>query len=123
MNQTLKNTLNYLSNNSTTLIIITFLLYIIFKPPFSNDKLYQAQVKLSDAQEQARISRVQADSLRTALQKSTIELIQARQIIIVSQQLTQQLELNYYKSKKSNPQQIDSLKSYLVAIQNIQKKL
>lgn len=122
----MKSITDYLINRPQIFAIIFMAIGLIaffLQMPDKAKKLDNAQIKLYEAQASAKASQFQADCLRSALERTTIQLQQAKEIITVSQQLNQQLEASYYKNKKSDPIQIDSLKQYLITIQKLQKTL
>ncbi len=127
MKEKLKTITNYLIDRPSIFAIvfmaIGLIAFFLQMPKKAKDKLDDAQIKLYEAQASARASQFQADCLRSALERTTLKLQEAQQIIKVTQQINQQLEASYYKNKKSDPIQIDSLKNYLKAIQKLQRRI
>lgn len=127
MKEKLKTITDYLIDRPQIFAIIFMAIgliaFFLQMPNRVKENLNEAQIKLYEAQASAKASQFQADCLRSALERTTIQLQQAKEIITVSQQLNQQLEASYYKNKKSDPIQIDSLKQYLITIQKLQKTL
>lgn len=126
MKESLKNIANYLVNRPFLIALIIFafrVIHFLMQTSHIKKPLNNASDKLLKIEAIAKASKQEADSLRTELLKSNVQLAEAKKLIQDSQAKQQTLQLNYYQQKKSNPVQIDSLKNYLLYIQKIQKTL
>ena len=126
MKESLKNIANYLVNRPFLIALIIFafgVIHFLMQTSHIKKPLNDASDKLYKIEAIAKASKQEADSLRTELQKSTVQLAEAKKLIQDSQAKQQTLQLNYYQQKKSNPVQIDSLKNYLLYIKKIQTTL